>query len=222
MLISRASLSYHPKRQHLAARRVWAVAVLVACSVVTLWQHDVSTVVTEADAKAIRAIVGTLPTRNGTLDRDVFIVRAVQHAVLSAAPRDIGIPLGQSREPADLLAARAGLCYDRSRTIEKALRLAGFDVRHVFMWRAGDGSHAVSEALTADGWLVVDSNEPWVSLVAGRPVALGEFAEAGIDPPHGSYGGFAIAGLYSKHGQFYPPFTPIPDVSWRELLASGW
>lgn len=206
----------------MAAWRAWAVAILIACPVVTLWQHDVSTAVTEADAKAIRAIVGPLPTRNGTLDRDVFIVRAVQHAVQSAAPRDVGIPLGQSREPADLLAAGAGLCYDRSRSIEKALRLAGFKARHVFMWSAGEGSHAVSEVLTVGGWLVVDSNAPWIAMHAGRPIGLGELAEASVDPPHPAYAGFAIIGLYSKHGRFYPPFTPIPDLSWRELLSSVW
>lgn len=206
----------------MAARRAWTVAVLLTCLFVTLWQHAVSTVVTEADARAIRAMVGPLPTRNGTLDRDLFIVRAVQHAVLSAAPRDVGIPFGQSREPADLLVAGTGLCYDRSRSIEKALRLAGFKARHVFLWRAGEGSHAVTEALTVGGWLVVDSNEPWVSLDAGAPVGLRELGEATIDPPHPVYGGIAIVGLYSKHGRFYPPFTPIPDVSWWEVLASGW
>ena len=120
----------------MAARRAWAGAVLLTFLFLTLWQHNVSTVVSEADANAIRAIVGPLPTRNGTLDRDLFIVRAVQYAVLSAAPRDVGIPFGQSREPADLLAAGTGSCYDRSRSIEKGLRLAGFRARHVFLWRA--------------------------------------------------------------------------------------
>ena len=28
-----------------------------------------------------------------------------------------------------------------------------------------------------------------------------------------------LPGLYSRHGQFYPPFTPIPDVNWRDFIA---
>ena len=183
----------------------WVVLVLLAASVVGLCGH-VSTEVTDADATAIRTIVGPLPARNGTFERDLYIIRSVQYAVLSAAPHGDGIPFGRTREPADLLVAGTGMCYDRSRAIEKALRLSGFEARHVFLWRRGHGSHAASDVLTVDGWVRVDSNEAWVSVDG--------------PPPNPIHGGIAIIGLYSQHGQFYPPFAPIPDVSWRELVGN--
>ena len=73
----------------------------------------------------------------------------------------------------------------------------------MFLWRRGHGSHAVSDVLTVDGWVRVDSNEAWVSVDG--------------PPPSPIYDGVTIVGLYSQHGRFYPPFTPIPDVNWREL-----
>jgi hypothetical protein len=27
-----------------------------------------------------------------------------------------------------------------------------------------------------------------------------------------------VIGLFSRHGRFYPPFTPIPDVNWRQIV----
>jgi hypothetical protein len=26
-----------------------------------------------------------------------------------------------------------------------------------------------------------------------------------------------LFGLYSRHGRFYPPFTPIPDTDWNQI-----
>ena len=28
-----------------------------------------------------------------------------------------------------------------------------------------------------------------------------------------------VPGLYSRHGRFYAPFTPVPDVNWPDLLS---
>ena len=27
-----------------------------------------------------------------------------------------------------------------------------------------------------------------------------------------------VPGLYSRHGRFYAPFTPVPDVNWPDLV----
>ena len=61
---------------------------------------------------------------------------------VTVAPHDAPIPFGRTGEPAASARARSGFCHDRSRTIEKALRLAGFKVRHSFLWGRSDGSHA--------------------------------------------------------------------------------
>lgn len=29
-----------------------------------------------------------------------------------------------------------------------------------------------------------------------------------------------VYGLYSRHGRFYPPYDPIPDVNWGELAQN--
>ena len=94
----------------------------------------------------------------------------------------------------------------------------------------GDPSHAVSEVLTRRGWLVVDSNTRWlaldrssapVSIAAVRASAAGRAPIAWRQPPP-----FAIYrhpfvfvyGLYSRHGEFYPPYDFVPDVNYAELM----
>jgi hypothetical protein len=136
-----------------------------------------------------------------------------------------------------------GVCHDRSRVIEKILRDAGFDTRHVFILSLGSRStleallvpglrsHAVTEVLTAKGWLVVDSNDPWISIDAqGNPESITRIETLGIahrirwyeGPPNSIYTQpfVAIHGLYSRHGQFYPPYAPVPNVNFHELLAN--
>lgn len=169
-------------------------------------------------------------------------VRAVQDAVLAAAPRDRGIPLGQEREPAALLRLGYGLCYDRSRAIEKALALFGLETRHASLYGTAEGgalealltpgsdSHALTEVRTTRGWMTVDSNARWIGVAAGgEPLALGEIgpAEAASVPaadapepptPLIVRSHVALYGLYSRHGRFYPPFAPFPDVDFRQFL----
>jgi hypothetical protein len=189
--------------------------------------------------------VASLPSPR-TFDDELRFITDVQKAVLDAAPEQRGIPDNTEREPRDLFLARAGLCYDRSRTIEKILRSAGLSARHVFMLaneESGFGlrafitpavpSHAVTEVLTARGWLVVDSNSPWVSLdSAGNPRSIKEVqaAESASSirwkqpPPSDIYQRplLAVYGLYSRHGRFFPPFNPVPDVNYGELLQNIW
>jgi transglutaminase-like putative cysteine protease len=147
------------------------------------------------------------------------------------------------REPRDVILGKSGICYDRSRVIEKILRYAGFPTRHVFILSVGNlsplvallvpglRSHAVTEVLTAKGWLVVDSNDPWISIdEQGNPESITQMETVGIAhripcdraPPNSIYNQpfVAIDGLYSRHGQFYPPYAPVPNVNFRELLAN--
>ncbi len=95
----------------------------------------------------------------------------------------------------------------------------------------GSDSHAVSEVRTERGWMTVDSNARWIGLTAdGRPLSVPQIdadsaaevgPEAAREPPtlllvepH-----VTLYGLYSRHGEFYPPFVPFPDVDFRQFLA---
>ena len=173
-----------------------------------------------------------------------FVIDA-QRAVQQVAPVNRGLPLGQPREPKDLYLARYGLCYDRSRMLEKLLRLNGLETRHVALFSLRNAgplallfthrlpSHAVSEVRTAAGWLLVDSNVPWVSLGRnGLPVSMAEILRSrgqpagGWDPRFVQVPAFyreplvAVYGLYARHGYFYPPYNPLPDIHWGELLQN--
>ena len=126
------------------------------------------------------------PEATRTYEDEIDFVVRVQRAVLDVAPRNEGLPFGAEREPRDLFEARRGLCFDRSRVIEKILRFASFEVRHIALYSTretgsamksllapGVSSHAVTEVLTKKGWLVVDSNDPWLSLDATTsPVSI--------------------------------------------------
>ena len=203
--------------------------------------HEVETAVTRDDALFIEKIVGAVPfRRSGALEDDLAIIRTVQRAVLGHAPHSNLIPYDHPREPRDLFHAQGGRCYDRSRTIQKALRRLGFTVRHVFLLPTGEhgpvrslltpglATHAVSEVETSAGWLVVDSNASWVSVDrAGRPVSMRDLVAAGGDalaapPPFRVYTEpvWPIYGLYSRHGRFYPPYGWLPDVNYGEIVQN--
>lgn len=187
--------------------------------------------------------VEPLPPAPAYEDELRYIV-AVQRAVLDAAPKNEGLPFDRTREPKDLYESGTGLCFDRSRVIEKVLSYSGFQTRHVsifsteksFPLRAlatpGVTSHAVTEVRTQRGWLVVDSNDPWTSVGRnGLPMPM-ERLHAGVRegiplswqkaPPNpilnGSY--TFVYGLYSRHGRFFPPFNFIPDVHYGELVQN--
>ena len=227
------------------------LAILIA---VTAWTHNVPKSPTEEDITFIHAMLearnsggltGQVPV---TFEQEIGIIRAVQDAVLARAPEDRGLPMGSPREPRSLYEARFGLCYDRSRAIEKALMLFGFEVRHISAYSTDEtgsaivslltpqvDSHAITEVNTSRGWLLVDSNARWISLDAGnRPWGASELkraADSRLPIPEWNGNNRAemnklfsksfvyLPGLYSRHGQFYPPFTPIPDVNWYDFIA---
>ncbi len=160
---------------------------------------------------------------------------SVQRAVLAIAPGQDGLPVGQEREPMDLYVAKTGLCFDRSRVIEKILRYAGFETRHIFilstknssaiksLFSRGVSSHAVTEVLTRKGWLVVDANDPWVSINGnGLPVPIDEIQFSDLRMPARIYEEpfVYVYGLYSRHGKFYPPYNAIPDIEYSEFVQN--
>lgn len=171
-----------------------------------------------------------------------FIV-GIQGRVLELSPGNNGIPVGKSREPKDLIELRSGLCFDRSRSIEKVLNYYGFVTRHIFVadnsekyfplflfFRGGVSSHAITEVLTSKGWLVVESTEQWVSVDKNNnPLSLAEIKDK-IDMGEGIgwiskpasgiyYNNFSyIYGLYSRYGMFYAPFLFGPEFNVKQLF----
>jgi hypothetical protein len=180
-----------------------------------------------------------------SFDEQVRRIVAAQAAAFTAAPIQEPIDFGRSREPCDVIAAGHAYCYDRSRFIEKALRHLGFTTRYAAVYAVPEGSsalrslltpgissHAVVEVRTARGWMVVDSNTRWIGLTAaGQPVDLAALAAdpAVLNQPWHEVGPKGperiltrpftyVFGLYSRHGRFYAPYDPIPDVAWGPFL----
>ena len=233
-----------------AKHLVWVfLAALTVCIVALLSYNDVSTKVTPDDAIYAERILRETghaelvgQARPASFDGQVETILAVQDAVLSIAPDNQGIPFGRPRELRDLYQERSGLCFDRSRAIEKILTSLGFEVRHAAVYSTRDisrlrafltprtQSHALTEVKTDRGWLVIDSNRRWIGLTRdGTPVDLDALREtkakqawdSRLKEPMSTIlsGPFSyLFGLYSRHGRFYPPYTPIPDADWRQVL----
>lgn len=218
-----------------------------ACLVAVLGFHEVSNVLSEEDRVYVRKFlvergVPALPNQRSYQQELAFIVQA-QKAVLDVASGNDGIPFDAQREPKQLYQAKSGLCYDRSRVIEKIFRSANFRTRHISLYSTeqtrsavkslitpGVPSHAISEVLTSKGWLVVDSNDQWVSLDRlGNPVSIEDIQRFGARAiqwrspvPSDFYEKpfMFVYGLYSRHGRFYPPYGFLPDVNYGELVQN--
>ena len=211
--------------------------------VLWIWATHVPSVITPQDRAALTQMLGplALEMRGAALDYDqqIALIAQVQKAVIAASPEYRRIPPGQSREPADLLRIGHGYCFDRGRSIDKALRMLGFEARYAALYsrkgslletvltRGGEGvrSHVAIEVLTQRGWLAVDTVNPWIALdESGAPLALKDLedglrAQALPDEEAAIYflykqPFYSFYGLYSRHGHAYPPYLPLPDVDW--------
>ncbi|MDQ8699865.1 hypothetical protein [Hyphomicrobium sp. LHD-15] len=233
------------------ASRKGVVLLFLGAIALTLWAHDVSTEVTDEDEIYAKHILAQAGYDHAALkvagpadfESEVRTIKAVQDAVLTAAPDNKGLPFKTEREPRDIFERKYGLCYDRSRAIEKILSWLGFETRHVAIYSTADtsplqalftpqvASHAVSEALTRKGWMVVDSNARWIGLDQTRDaVSIDDIQSSGLRgwasessaPINGIFRGafIQIRGLYSRHGYFYPPYTPIPDFNFRQVVGN--
>lgn len=156
------------------------------------------------------------------------IAAAVQRSITGLEP----LPPEHAREPSDVLRARSGLCFDRARVIEKALRLSGFEVRRVFLlyggWRnlftAGSPTHAMVEVRTARGWVFVGTLSPMLGIdLEGRTWSMADLrndaAHGGQAMKRNGWGEVIpmdfvpLTGLYSRTGLHYWPYTRMPDFS---------
>ena len=211
-----------------------------------LWYHRVDNRLTEEDKQYIPMFLTGISTLSDerTFEEEIEFINEVQDSVLTVAPINKGIPFKQAREPKDLYEANLGLCFDRSRVIEKILQHENFQTRHIFIYSITEtnstiqslfkretASHAVTEVLTKKGWLVVDSNERWISLDAeDEPHSIQDLRLSAENKETINWKNNAPAiysdiapfnfvyGLYSRHGNFYPPYDFVPDVNYGELL----
>lgn len=224
-----------------------AIGIVFVCTIAILFYHAVDNSLSEEDRQYIPRYLKEVPSlpENPTFADELAYIILVQRSVLNIAPRNDGLPLDQKREPKDLYVAKTGLCYDRSRVIEKILRYSGFETRHIFLLSTKDtgsavkslvtpgvSSHAVTEVLTKRGWLIVDSNDPWVSTdTINHPISIVEIQSSieksvaiqwSMKPPTSIYvEPFTfIYGLYSRHGRFYLPYNVFPDVNYVELIQN--
>tara|TARA_B100001179_G_C18580312_1_gene399605 strand:+ start:924 stop:1709 length:786 start_codon:yes stop_codon:yes gene_type:complete len=188
-------------------------------------------------------------SNTGIFEDQIVDIRAVQDSILTASPVLKKIPLKQGREPADLLQEKHGQCGDRARAIEKALGMLGYNARYASLFSRDKSftppetmaidsgndlrSHAVVEVETEKGWMIVDTNARWISLTdSGQPVSLDELHDRAGSVSYNWDSGnegeiywlmrrpFSyIFGLYSRHGLFYPPYTPyIPDIDYKQFI----
>jgi hypothetical protein len=212
------------------------IFITFSCFKLTNVSPDISDAETSFFAKKIVYLKGG----SRDYESELQVISKINNHILQLYPVGEGIPLGTSREPIDLDTHGTGLCYDRSRTLYKAYRWAGFEVRQTFLMYPYDESgnkinpifaffskettsHAVVEILTKKGWLVVDTNTPWISnSVDNIPISASEIRmqkDRFKDVPWNYDRDFvSIRGLLSRNGHMYPPYISLPDLNWREFI----
>lgn len=219
--------------------------------------YNVSTSITAEDAMYIRKILerSTTPETlayTEDFDKQIDIILTVQQASFNAAPEERVIPLGRPREPKNLYEAKHAYCSDHARTIDKTLRMLGFNARFVSIYAKENGhsflstittassaervhSHALVEVLTSKGWMIIDTRRRWISLTKdSTPVSLRDLQHNGY--AHYQWSAsfveapwpllmqdfYILYGFYSRHGQFYAPYTRyIPDIHWPDFLVTN-
>jgi hypothetical protein len=224
---------------------LWLVVLALGCVGVFIIVHNVPTGPTREDREYAKKIlysagVTAFPKASEckSVEEERRLLQVVQGAVLSASPRSVGIPKGHSREPRDLFELRQGLCYDRSRVIEKILTIMGFKNRHAALFSIenlnqrklilaqGLPSHHVTEVMTRAGWTVLDSNSSWIgfneqlsciSLSKLKRTLPSQRCVSNADPILATNFIF-VYGLYARHGHFYWPYDRVPDINVIQFL----
>lgn len=242
--------SIRPKRSILPSRKWWFFILLFIAFAALVDHFNVDRTLTNEDRYYIKLYLpnvreGIAPSLS--YEEQIKLIKQAQEAVHLRTTGWEGIPEGQTREPKQLYLGRTGVCYDRSRVLEKIFTYLGFTSRHLALYERQPyqhsyttvlfqhvPSHAISEVLTNKGWLMVDSNDLWISLDSNRrPVSMPQmqaryrraekidWATSVLKHDEAFYNNRCIAlyGIYSRHGRFYPPYASgIPDFRVRGLF----
>lgn len=196
-------------------------------------------------------VEGEQSASSNNFSRQIQLIHKIQEAVFAAAPEEKPILRGYLREPKNLYETGYGYCGDRARTLLKALRLYGLNTRFVSLFAVEPGrskwetfltvsdpqnslSHALVEVETAKGWMAIDTRNHWLALTDdNRPISLADLKNGAyvryqwnalskeeawplLKQPF-----YIVYGLYSRHGQFYPPFIKyLPDINWPSFMQN--
>lgn len=216
--------------------RLIIVTVMIVVATLAIYTN-VSTEPTEDDIKVFELQLGIhKPTTSLNYNQQLTLIRSVQYAVWARSPFGKGIAPYENREPAALLRAGQGSCFDISRTYDKAFNYLGLKTRHVYLLfkeersfpdallRYQQSSHAVTEVKTSKGWLFVDSNSPWIAVTtAGEPINADtvwkRIDEFDAPPPYLNEPWWAIRGMYSRKGHLYTSWAvPFPELNWSDFV----
>ena len=195
--------------------------------------------VTARDLKAITFLqADEACSRLNSFEGQLHCVTTVQHAVQASVANRHCAKHGERIEPLDFLQRGYGCCFDRSRFIEKALEHYGLKTRHAFLFDTSEHgllsviiprspSHAASEVHTSRGWMGVDSDYPFILITHDRrPLTFDDLSDvapemlthAPVPRPFFSHPLLVTYGLYSRHGRFYGPKLPAPEINYPDLL----
>jgi hypothetical protein len=222
---------------------IFFVIVIIAI----LHHHSVNNKLVAADYEYIPKYLNNINpvSELSSYQEQLDFISSVQLTSFDLVPNAGTIAKNQKREPKELFYAKVADCSARSRLLEKILRYSGFKTRHVAIYvkenttssikpilTPNNRSHALTEVLTKRGWLVVDSNSPWLSIDSqNNPVSIKKIQQSinnsvtiewKINPVDDVYSmSFVILyGVYSRHGRFYPPYNFIPDINYSEFIQN--
>lgn len=219
------------------ARIIVASAVILLCLFAALaFYTNVPTNLEKADVVVFKDDLNLTSLQHPkTFAEEINAIKIIQHRVFAKAPVGAGIPDFEPREPSDLMKRHEGLCFDRSRTLDKAFDFIGLPARHVYLLYRGDrgflgalfhygqASHAITEVKTSKGWMFVDSNTEWIALTRdGYVVNADDVWKRAVEfdsmPVYLKDSWWAIRGMYSRKGQLYPPYILFPDFNWQDFF----
>jgi hypothetical protein len=221
-----------------------AFLIIFLSGIIVFVMHNVSKKLTISDNAVISNLTDSLNIDHELLhqnyDYQIKAIEKIQEQVLhQIEPSSTGIPFGEKREPENVIKIGEGQCFDRSRLLEKIFIFYDLKTRHLSIFHhpkfhafikvitsRSVASHATTEVRTLKGWLIVDSNNKWISKnLKGEAVSFKNIeGQQWMVEPDASLAPFytnkstVVYGIYSRHGQFYPPFNKIPDYNIRELF----
>ena len=230
-------------------KKTLIVWIVLSISIPTiLYYNSVDKALTKDDYEYIPKFLNNVTqiSKESTYKEEIDFISSVQRSTFDIVPNSGSITINKKREPKEVYFAKVAGCSDRSRLIEKILIYNGFKTRHFSMYSTDKTyssikslitpkikSHAASEVLTKKGWLVVDTNYPWVAIdVNNNPLSIKKIQQS-VDnsvyidwkkPPRDEIyikSFVAVYGLYSRHGRLYPPYNLIPDINYGEFIQNA-
>lgn len=230
---------------------VWILVVVVAAGGLMFTFSNVSVDPSSSSIEVARKIGGELgiyPFTSGeerNFDVELFKLNGAMayFTQVTSDRKQVAIPQREHRELEEWYEVKSGICSDVSRAAEMFLTYLGFHVRHVSIYSMKynsnpyavaityrNPSHAVTEVLTSRGWMLFDPHfgRLYVDL-KGNPIPAARMYEAihagdvAASDAHVIFSDHytLFYGLYSRHGLFYPPFVPVPDIAWTDFLRYG-